>query len=369
MSDHNDHSTARRIGEELEQGSFRGFMPESDRLMGALQTYAASERQHYAAGVPENLRETLWQQIVAVTQAPQTTHARNSATPATPQNMASGHAPTATTPASVRPATPASPKTVTPQPLHLLRSPWIWAAAAAVLLALFAGLWQSGILGGSGATISSAERVLLATSAETNTTYTFADGSVATLRPHSALYALASDRGTELHLDGEAFFAVSPQAEGHTFAVRSGETRVQVVGTRFNVRGWAAQTEVYVDEGRVRLTATAPSDAPQSLELTAGQLGFSTPEGLLRRTNATSDEIIGWLNAEIIFRERSLASIASELGQHFGIRLEVAPSAAGITLSGRIFLDNADQTLRELSLVSDLQLEKSSENHYVLTLP
>jgi transmembrane sensor len=327
MSSTNDHILASRIGEELEKGSIRGFMADADPLMGALHAFAAQSRAAAETEVGPEHRQRMWEQIAEATQA--------------------------------------SSESVTPRLLHTARPSWMWAAAALILVGLFAGLWQAGLIGGTAIGISGSEPVLLATSAETNFIYTFADGSTATLRPNSALYALPADRGTELLLDGEAYFAVTPQSDGRFFAVNSAETRVLVVGTRFNVRGWASHAEVFVDEGRVHVSR-AKSD---QIDLGAGQLGFVSDEGQLRRRNALSDEITGWMNAELIFRERSLTSITDELARHFGIRLDVDAAAGSITLTGRIFLENADQTLRELSLVSDVQLEKTSGNHYVITLP
>jgi transmembrane sensor len=83
----------------------------------------------------------------------------------------------------------------------------------------------------------------------------FADGSRVDLTSGSSMVevGLVSPSYTELVLEsGSARFDVTPNPE-RRFAVRAGNTRIEVLGTRFTVEREAPRVRVAVDHGRVRV--------------------------------------------------------------------------------------------------------------------
>ena len=118
---------------------------------------------------------------------------------------------------------------------------------AAALLVLICGTWFTYNL------TNRNNEIALSTGNETLTD-TLPDGSIITLNKHSELkYAMNDDGKTrDVTLKGEAFFNVAPD-KSKPFIISVNDVTVQVVGTSFNVKNTAEQTEVIVETGIVEV--------------------------------------------------------------------------------------------------------------------
>ena len=146
-----------------------------------------------------------------------------------------------------------------------------------------------------------------------------ADGSTVHLAPDSAI-ALDFD-GDERRarlMKGEAFFEVAPDAD-HLFTVAAREVKTTVLGTAFNVRLGDRGAVVAVREGRVRVDH-ATAQPPASEGLKAGdwvRIGWT---GSVQRGTAPSDEAGGWMQGQIVARDRPLAEVIDDLRRyHTGV--------------------------------------------------
>ncbi|WP_427791679.1 FecR family protein [Brevundimonas diminuta] len=116
---------------------------------------------------------------------------------------------------------------------------------------------------------------------------TLADGSVVRLAPRSAIKVrLDGDRRDVRLLEGEAYFEVAPDAD-RPFHVDSGETRVTVLGTGFDVRRGETGADVAVRHGRVRVQR--PGAAP--IVLTDGDWSRARRGG--EETGSGSPQVVG----------------------------------------------------------------------------
>ncbi len=219
-------------------------------------------------------------------------------------------------------------------PLRLVRSRAMrWAVAAVVVLAIGAGLWMAQ-RGPAVAAVAEAEIV----------TWDAPDGSTVVLRPHSRLVRLGGD-GRAYRLDGEAFFAVARDPE-RPFTVEAGPGTVRVLGTRFDVSTWGAQTEVYVEEGRVEVEATA-----SRVILGAGEAATAGPTGAQALPNPSAEAFLDWQRGEAVFERASVRRVADEIGQHFGVAVSLPADEARASVSGVIVLESAPQALGDLGRI------------------
>jgi transmembrane sensor len=87
---------------------------------------------------------------------------------------------------------------------------------------------------------------------------TLPDGTTVTLNKNASISYPRSFSGDtrEVTLDGEAFFNVMPD-KSHPFIIHANEADVRVVGTSFNVKSNATQTEVIVETGIVQVSKQA----------------------------------------------------------------------------------------------------------------
>jgi len=227
-----------------------------------------------------------------------------------------------------------------------------------------------------------------------NVKHTLLDGSVVTLRPNSSLYKIEeSESRMTYKLEGEALFEVERDG-GRMFEIRAGDAVVEVLGTTFSVRDWRDEVEVYVESGRVWVGdvgvtgrgAEARSNGSGQdngsgresgsefennqgldqrlvrrgvggVELGAGEFGRRTGDGEWGVSAVRGGEILGWVSSEIVFQERSLSDIITELEHHFSTKILYPEGAGEEIISGRIHLADVRQALRDLSLVSGNSLE------------
>ncbi len=227
-----------------------------------------------------------------------------------------------------------------------------WMAAAASVLVLVAVGWLLWNRAPSPVLLASAEASIV--------TYTAPDGSVVRLRPHSKLYALDQD-AARYRLDGEGFFEVTKN-EARTFTVEAGEARIAVLGTRFNVSTWGAQTAVFLEEGRIRFEHLA---SKQAVELVPGQQSGVMPDGqLIEPTLADSSEYLDWLHREMNVESRPVDQVLDELGHHYAVAFEAPAALRTDTMTGRILLDRIDQSLHDLGVILEGRFVKIDEQTY-----
>ncbi|ARA94143.1 hypothetical protein AWN76_013920 [Rhodothermaceae bacterium RA] len=135
----------------------------------------------------------------------------------------------------------------------------------------------------------------------------------------------AEERRVSLH--GEAFFDVVP--DGRPFVVETFNARIDVLGTRFNVRAWPGpaqpETRVTLEEGRVRLTdpagtsALVLSEPGQTARLTAtGPAPVPAPVPAVPLPDA-----LAWRQGGFVMNREPTPAVLAEVQRRFGVRIEV----------------------------------------------
>lgn len=165
------------------------------------------------------------------------------------------------------------------------------------------------------------------------------DGSRLQINGGSAL-SVKMERGRRLvRMDeAEAVFDVAHDT-ARPFLIDVGESQVRVVGTAFNIRRSAGETEVSVLRGVVEVSDL---DAPsRKVRLTVGQA--------VRRADADDRMAVGavdvraaatWTEGRRAYDNRPLSEIAADLSRAFATPVTVAPEAADLRFSGVLLLDD-----------------------------
>lgn len=147
------------------------------------------------------------------------------------------------------------------------------------------------------------------------------DGSTVVLGVASRLrYATSFDRSErDVYLTGEAFFTVT-HASGWPFVVHAGNVTARVLGTRFMVRRYAADTaaRVVVAQGQVTV---------QHQVLRAGDAVVAGPNGNAPVTHGTDvEQALAWTDGRLRFVGTPLAATIPELERSLGVTITVDDS-------------------------------------------
>lgn len=246
------------------------------------------------------------------------------------------------------------------RPQH--RRSWTrWVAAAAALIAVGAGTY---VTLGSGR--RDAQDVTFANEIVTpngaRQTITLGDGSRVTLNAGSRL-RWAADFGVrtrDVHLDGEAYFAVAHDAT-RPFRVHARGVVAHDLGTRFTVRAYdeLAQIEVVVAEGSVSLRHDR-ADADSAI-LATGQLGRLGQSGRPTvESNVAVDRWTAWTNGSLVLEGLTVAEALPQLERWYDATIIVAdPRLAARRVSARFHDETLPQMLDALTLALGAKWQQS----------
>lgn len=247
--------------------------------------------------------------------------------------------------------------------------PWSLAAAAALVVA--GGIaWQHGF---DSAKVDSTYQVVESSARRIE----LSDGSVAEVRDDSEVrseFTLAERRIRLVR--GEAHFKVMPDAS-RPFVVVAGDTAVRAVGTAFNVRLDAAEVEVLVTEGKVRVADSnrpaVGADEPAPL-VVAGQRAVVTREpaasagpnvAVSSAAPAEVEQALGWQSKRLVFDRTPLNEAVDAFNQHAaagGIRVVLGePSLRSRRLGGTFRAANAEGFVRLLEQSVEVRSERQGD--------
>lgn len=191
------------------------------------------------------------------------------------------------------------------------------------------------------------------------------DGSIVELRPYSKLeQVVTSNNRVTYQLEGEAFFDVSHNPK-RVFSVVAGSGKVEVLGTRFDLKNWGNEPEVFLQEGSIRFSNTQNN---QAIEMFAGTAARIDLEGNVENLGKVDQALyLDWKQGVLYFDNQQIDRVIAEFEQHFGIQIITKDLSKNTHISGSIELTNANQALQYLGLIINGRFEQQSEEMYLFT--
>ena len=220
-----------------------------------------------------------------------------------------------------------------------MRSAYVWTVAASIaLLVSLIGFyqWQQ----------KQPDWVTFTAEAQQVKRLTLPDQTEISLAGGSRLTYDARHYGQEMRLvrlEGKAFFEVWHD-EARPFRVETAESRVTVLGTRFQVVVGEEQTTVDVVSGKVGFALLEKTD---SVALTAGlQAYYTSGDQRIKVTEQPTPNELAWLTHRLRFEETPLPQVVADLEQAYQTTLSYSGDAD----------KRLTATLEELTLEEALQV-------------
>ena len=128
----------------------------------------------------------------------------------------------------------------------------------------------------------------------------------------------------DVYLDGEAFFEVSKNAH-QPFVVHTSQVNVKVLGTKFNVKAYADETEIETSlfEGKINLEMNSSSiETTVEKEVEPGQsFVYSKTDHQLVANHFPQDEINGWKNNQLIFKDDTFSNLVRKIERWYDVKV------------------------------------------------
>ena len=200
-----------------------------------------------------------------------------------------------------------------------------------------------------------------------------ADGSKVTLSAKSRLSVSLEEDIRELHLhEGQAFFDVASQfnAEGSKvpFVIHSGDMRVRVVGTQFDIRLLEDKAHVTVTEGVVEVDNHREKDQP--VKVVAGQqIAAIGPkfENVTMPQEVNVDDIVSWKMGWLSYRDAKLGDVLTDARRFHEGRITLGKKELEdlrITTSFRV--DQVEQMTNMLEGILPVKVYRESNKRIVI---
>ncbi len=123
----------------------------------------------------------------------------------------------------------------------------------------------------------------------------------------------------EVSLEGEGYFEVAHDAR-RPFTVTAGTTKVEVLGTVFNVRNYASDGLVTTSllSGRIALSK---SGTAERMILRPGETAVTDQKGI-HIEHLTPKQAVAWTVGYFDYRDQSLRVILSDLSRWYGVDVD-----------------------------------------------
>jgi transmembrane sensor len=153
-------------------------------------------------------------------------------------------------------------------------------------------------------------------------------------------------------LDGEAYFEVQHD-ENHPFRVVVDGLNVECLGTKFNVKSYEEDGQIYVmlKEGSVRVSSNTSNMLMQPNTLVT----YDKASARMSEIGETSDDYLSWINGEISYYDESLENISKDLSRTFMVKIIIrTPSLRNEKFTGYLGNTSLKSVLNILTKVSDV---------------
>lgn len=241
------------------------------------------------------------------------------------------------------------------------RRPWLMAAASVLMMGMTAWFGR--------------ERILYKTYAtgfgETRSVQ-LSDGTGVILNANTSLrvprFGFGEDT-REVRLNGEAFFNVTHTIDNKRFMVKTEENfEVMVLGTEFSVYTRQKGGKVLLKKGKVHVLFSEGREKKQ-LVMKPGDLVMMEQAAAkpVVKPNADTQKLIAWTGNRFIFDKTPLSEVATQLQEHYGIRVEIKDNRfANRTVSGTFQPESGEELLTLLSELFNFRLAREGEAYLIL---
>ncbi|MCF6359911.1 MAG: FecR domain-containing protein [Cyclobacteriaceae bacterium] len=170
-----------------------------------------------------------------------------------------------------------------------------------------------------------------------------------------------SSTNRKVSLEGEAFFKIT-RNENKPFIVNLSQSRVEVLGTSFNIKGNINnnKTEVVVSTGKVSFTNTSNA---ATVILTKGEKGtLMKSSNMITKTINNDVNVMAWKTRKIVFNNMELDRVIKTINTLYDAQISFSTDI-GVNCNVTVSFENQslEAVLSVLELTLNLRYKKSGD--------
>lgn len=176
-------------------------------------------------------------------------------------------------------------------------------------------------------------------------------------------------RTRRVYLSGEMFADVSSDKK-HPFVVSTDRMRIEVLGTKFNVKSYSEdeKSEVSLLQGSVSLNINA-ANINGRIDLSPGDIiQFDKIDNRIDFLNFNPDSYVNWIeNNNLLLLNRSLGEIVADLRRHFNVDIVITDKSLSSDVYFASFVNNESpaQILEALNKEQLFSLREEKGIYYI----
>jgi len=150
--------------------------------------------------------------------------------------------------------------------------------------------------------------------------FTLPDGTTGWLNGGSTLDYTIEFAKRSVQIEGEGFFDVIHDSQ-HPFEVTGPDSKVVVLGTRFNVTMWPNETitEVVLESGKVQFSFDG--EAASTLLAPGQRLIFDRQKRNVKIEKVLVENHLDWMEGQLVFRGDDMCELAERLGKWYNVEV------------------------------------------------
>jgi transmembrane sensor len=171
----------------------------------------------------------------------------------------------------------------------------------------------------------------------------------------------------EVFLEGEAYFEVA-RNEGQPFIVDTGDMKIRVLGTKFNVSTYPDDraTDVVLVEGRVQLDAKDDASRESHILEPGFKASFDRLQNKIVTREVPTTTYTSWIKGELVFRNMTFEDILKKLERRYNVTIENRNTKlAGERFNANFGDEPIENVLRGLKTAYEIEFE-IDDNHVII---
>lgn len=189
------------------------------------------------------------------------------------------------------------------------------------------------------------------------------DHSIVNVYPEASIeYTAGKKRGERtLTLKGQAFFSVK-KIKDRAFLIKAYNTQIKVIGTSFFVDAISVNhTNIEVETGKVSVTSNK-----RNIILTAGEQVVVTDSSMIKEQFSEMRDSKDTKPIILKFNKTPIMKVIRTLEDTFNISIQMDPRLKNNTITTKVYTDNLESILSELSHLCKCKYRKMTERQYEL---